>query len=93
MTKSELIDQLMDEYPHLRKSDIDKIVKLFFDQIIDALSKGDRIELRGFGTFSARKREARVARNPRNGEQVNVSAKFVPHFKAGKAMKAKLNAA
>ena len=90
MTKSELIAYL-DENPHLYQRDVEKIVTTVFDEITSALSRGDRVELRGFGAFSVKKRGPRVGRNPRTGEVVHVAAKSVPYFKTGKNLRAKLN--
>ena len=81
MTKSELIQILADRNPHLYLRDVEKIVDTVFDEITDALSRGDRVELRGFGAFSVKRREARVGRNPRTGESVNVPEKKLPFFK------------
>ncbi len=91
MTKSELIQKLADRNPHLFLRDIEKIVDTVFDEISDALVDGDRIELRGFGAFSIKHRDARVGRNPRTGETVNVDAKRLPFFKTGKALRERLN--
>ncbi|MEQ8731932.1 integration host factor subunit beta [Roseitalea porphyridii] len=91
MTKFELIARLAEANPHLFQRDVERIVSTIFDGISDALARGDRVELRGFGVFSARKREARVGRNPRTGEAVKVDSKFVPFFKAGKLLRDKLN--
>ena len=91
MTKSELIAQLAAENPHLRQPDVELIVATIFDEITAALARGDRVELRGFGAFSTRARDARTGRNPRTGEVVEVTAKRVPYFKPGKEMRARLN--
>ena len=91
MTKSELIAILAEKYDDLYYHDMEKIVNCFFDSISDALARGDRVELRGFGAFSVRHRKSRVGRNPRTGESVNVEAKNVPFFKMGKGMLARLN--
>lgn len=91
MTKSELIQRLADRNPHLYVRDVERIVNTIFDEITDALTAGDRVELRGFGAFSARQREARVGRNPRTGESVTVDAKQVPFFKCGKELRERLN--
>jgi integration host factor subunit beta len=91
MTKSELIAGLAASNPHLRPQDIERIVATIFDEIGEALSRGDRVELRGFGAFSARQREARTGRNPRTGETVPVSDKAVPYFKPGKELREKVN--
>ena len=92
MTKSELIARIAELNPHLYQSDAEKIVSTVFDEISAALVNGNRVELRGFGVFSVRSRNARAGRNPRTGEQVSVEAKNVPFFKAGKKLKDLLNA-
>ena len=86
MTKSELIQQLAGENPHLYLRDVERIVNTVFDEISDALSRGDRVEIRGFGAFSVKEREARTGRNPRTGEAVEVAEKKVPFFKTGKQL-------
>ncbi|NCT40122.1 MAG: integration host factor subunit beta [Alphaproteobacteria bacterium] len=91
MTKSELIQRLAERNPHLYLRDVEKIVETIFDEITDALAEGDRVELRGFGAFSVKHREARVGRNPRTGEAVQVEAKRLPFFKTGKALRERLN--
>jgi len=91
MTKSELIQKLADRNPHLFLRDIEKIVDTVFDEISETLVDGDRVELRGFGAFSIKHREARTGRNPRTGETVEVEAKRLPFFKTGKALRERLN--
>ena len=91
MIRSELIQKIADENPHLTQRDVERIVSTVFDQITDALSRGDRVELRGFGAFSVKKRDARMGRNPRTGEAVQVEAKHVPFFKTGKLLRDRLN--
>lgn len=91
MIKSELIQKIADENPHLYQRDVERIVGTVFDEIIDALADGKRVELRGFGAFSVKKRDARIGRNPRSGEQVEVDEKFVPFFKVGKLLRERLN--
>lgn len=91
MTKSQLIQRLAEENPHLYLRDIEKIVDCVFDTITDALVNDDRVELRGFGAFSVKHREARTGRNPRTGETVEVEAKRLPFFKTGKALRERLN--
>lgn len=91
MTKSELIAKLAAANPHLFQRDIERIVSTIFDEITDALANGDRVELRGFGAFSVKQRGARVGRNPRTGEAVQVSEKCIPYFKTGKQLRDKLN--
>ena len=91
MTKSELILRLSEQNPHLYQRDIEKIVTTIFDEISEALARGDRVELRGFGAFSVKKREARVGRDPRTGASVHVTQKFIPFFKTGKQLRERLN--
>ena len=91
MIKSELVLKLHEQNPHLYQRDIEHIVNAILNTIADALARGDRVELRGFGTFMVKKRPARAGRNPRTGEPVAVSEKAVPHFKTGKEMRQRLN--
>lgn len=91
MTKSELIQILAERNPHLYMRDVEKIVDTIFEEITKALVHGDRVELRGFGAFSVKEREARTGRNPRTGESVEVDAKRLPFFKTGKALRERLN--
>lgn len=91
MTKSELIARLAEKNPALYHRDIERIVNTIFDEITAALSRGDRVELRGFGAFSIKGRDARVGRNPRTGASVDVDAKVVPFFKTGKQLRDRLN--
>lgn len=91
MIRSELIQKIADENPHLYQRDVEKIVSTVFDQITGALASGNRVELRGFGAFSVKKRDGRVGRNPRTGEAVQVEEKHVPFFKAGKLLRDRLN--
>ncbi|GGF81500.1 integration host factor subunit beta [Paracoccus acridae] len=91
MTRSELIELLADENPHLFRRDVERIVDTVFDEIIEAMARGNRVELRGFGTFSVKKRDARNGRNPRTGEAVDVDQKHVPFFKTGKLLRDRLN--
>lgn len=91
MTKSELIALLAEKNPHLYQRDVERIVSTIFDEISTALARGDRVELRGFGAFSVKKRDARVGRNPRTGESVEVAEKAVPYFKTGKQLRDLLN--
>ena len=92
MTKSELIQRLAEANPHLYLRDVERIVTTIFDEITDALSQGDRVELRGFGAFSVKERGSRMGRNPRTGDAVDVPAKYIPYFKTGKQLREKLNA-
>ena len=91
MIKSELVQRLAERNPHLYLRDIEKIVNAILDEIASALARGDRVELRGFGAFSVKRREARVGRNPRTGVHVEVEEKVVPFFKTGKEMRERLN--
>ncbi|HMA51747.1 MAG TPA: integration host factor subunit beta [Magnetospirillaceae bacterium] len=91
MTKSELIARLAEANPHLYQRDVERIVTTIFDEIATALARGDRVELRGFGAFSVKRRDARQGRNPRTGEQVAVTEKAVPFFKTGKQLRERLN--
>ena len=91
MLRSELIARLCEEHSEMRPREVERIVDVVFDEITAALERGDRVELRGFGAFSVRKRDARVGRNPRTGETVSVTEKHVPFFKAGKELRARLN--
>lgn len=91
MTRSELIQRLAERNPHLYLRDVEKIVETIFEEITLALVEGDRVELRGFGAFSVKHREARTGRNPRTGESVHVQAKRLPFFKTGKALRDRLN--
>jgi integration host factor subunit beta len=91
MVKSELIARLAELNPHLYQRDIERIVSTIFEEISRALARGDRVELRGFGAYSVKRRAARQARNPRTGEAVHVSEKHVPFFKTGKELRQRLN--
>jgi integration host factor subunit beta len=91
MIKTELIKRIAAENPHLYQRDVERIVNTILDMITAALARGDRVELRGFGVFSAKDRPARTGRNPRTGAQVSVRQKRVPFFKTGKEMRERLN--
>jgi integration host factor subunit beta len=91
MTKSDLILRLAEKYPHLLQRDIERIVNTVLDEISNALARNSRVELRGFGAFSVKQREARQGRNPRTGDAVSVAEKFVPFFKTGKQLRDRLN--
>lgn len=91
MTKSELIAVLAEKNPNLYLRDLERIVDTVFNEIIGALANGDRVELRGFGAFSVKRRAARTARNPRTGASVTVGAKALPFFKCGKDLRDHLN--
>ena len=91
LNKSDLILKILESDSNLFKKDASKIVNVFFDTISEAISRGERVELRGFGVFDVKVREARIARNPKNGEAVAVPAKKVPFFRMGKDMKDRIN--
>ncbi|MFT4013531.1 MAG: integration host factor subunit beta [Paracoccus sp. (in: a-proteobacteria)] len=91
MIRSELIQKISEENPHLFQRDVERIVNTVFEEVIDAMARGDRVELRGFGAFSVKKRDARQGRNPRTGESVSVDEKHVPFFKTGKLLRERLN--
>ncbi len=91
MIKSELIQQIAEDNPHLYQRDVERIVSTLFEEMTAALARGDRVELRGFGAFSVKHRDARMGRNPRTGTAVPVPAKVVPFFKAGKDLRERMN--
>ena len=91
MNKSELIDKIAAQQSHLSARDVELAVKMLMEQMAETLAEGERIEIRGFGSFSLRHREARMGRNPRTGEAVLLPSKQVPHFKPGKALREGLN--
>lgn len=91
MIRSELVQKLCEAHPDLAPREVEAIVTTFFDEIVKRLAEGGRVELRGFGAFSTRARDARTGRNPRTGDTVSVDAKRVPYFKPGKEMRARLN--
>jgi integration host factor subunit beta len=91
MTRSELIAGLAEDNPHLTIGDVERIVAAFFDEMTEALARGERVELRGFGAFTVKHRNARAGRNPRTGETVDVAQKSVPFFKAGKELRERIN--
>ena len=91
MIKSELIQKIANANPHLFHRDIEKIVNVLFDEIVAAMARGDRVELRGFGAFTVKHRAPRTGRNPRTGTTVSVGEKFVPFFKTGKELRERLN--
>lgn len=91
MIRSELVQKLCEDHPDLTVKEIERVVSSFFDAIINQLQSGGRVELRGFGAFSTRDRDARKGRNPRTGDAVDVAAKRVPYFKPGKEMRERLN--
>jgi integration host factor subunit beta len=91
MIRSELLQALAKDNPELRADEVEQVVDIFFDEIAARLAEGGRVELRGFGAFSTRQREARTGRNPRSGDSVSVPAKRVPYFKPGKEIRERLN--
>ena len=91
MIKSELVQKLADENPNLFHRDVERIVSIVFGEIAESLARGERVELRGFGAFSVKQRDARAGRNPRTGETVEVEEKCVPFFKTGKLLRDRLN--
>jgi integration host factor subunit beta len=93
MTKSELIEILADKLSHLSAKDVEIAVKEILEMMAQTLSKGDRIEIRGFGSFSLHYRAPRVGRNPKTGDSVDLAGKYVPHFKPGKELRERVNAA
>jgi integration host factor subunit beta len=93
MTKSELVMRVAERHPHLYQRDVERIVSAIFEHISVALAEGDRVELRGFGAFSVKRREPRAGRNPRTGEKVDVAEKVIPLFKTGKQLRERINIA
>ena len=93
LIKSQLIQNITDQNPHLYIKDVERIVNTIFSEITKSLSEGRRVELRGFGAFSVQKRKERVGRNPRTGDAVKVSEKHIPRWKSGKELRIKLNSA
>ena len=93
MIRSELLQALSAENPDLRPEEVEQVIDIFFDEIAARLAEGGRVELRGFGTFSTRLRDARTGRNPRTGDPVDVPSKRVPYFKPGNEMRERLNTA
>ena len=91
MTKSELIEKMADKLSHLSAKDVEKSIKEILELMVQSLAKGDRIEIRGFGSFSLHYRAPRVGRNPKTGESVELSGKYVPHFKPGKELRERVN--
>ena len=91
LIKSQLVQNITDQNPHLYIKDVERIINSIFSEITKSLAEGRRVELRGFGAFSVQKRKERIGRNPRTGDAVNVSAKYIPRFKQGKELRIKLN--
>ena len=93
MIKSELVQRIAERNPHLYQRDVENVINAILDEIAEAMARGDRVELRGFGAFSVKRRNARVGRNPRTGTHVEVQEKSVPFFKTGKELRERLNTA
>ncbi|AYN94960.1 MULTISPECIES: integration host factor subunit beta [Pseudomonas] len=91
MTKSELIERIVSEQGQLSSRDVELAIKTMLEQMAQALSTGDRIEIRGFGSFSLHYRSPRTGRNPKTGESVTLDGKYVPHFKPGKELRDRVN--
>jgi len=91
MTKSDLIERLISKFGNLSTREVESAVKSVIDQMADTLAQGERIEIRGFGSFSLHYRAPRVGRNPKTGEQVDLEGKYVPHFKPGKELRERVN--
>ena len=91
MIKSELVQRISAQNPHLYQRDVENIVNAILGEVVAAMARGDRVELRGFGAFSVKKRDARQGRNPRTGAQVAVAPKAIPFFKTGKQLRERLN--
>ncbi|CAG9001572.1 MAG: Integration host factor subunit beta [Candidatus Celerinatantimonas neptuna] len=91
MTKSDLIERLSSKYIHLSAKDMELAIKEILEQMAASLQSGDRIEIRGFGSFSLHYRAPRIGRNPKTGEKVELSGKYVPHFKPGKELRDRVN--
>lgn len=91
MTKRDLIDEVNKRFPHLSRRDSEVIINAIFDSMVDALVQGDRIEIRGFGSFVVKQRRARQGRNPKSGALVSVAAKRVPFFKVGKELRLRVD--
>jgi len=91
MLRSDIVNKISEDNPHLFKTDVERIVSTIFDEIIEAMATGNRVELRGFGVFTPKEYAARIGRNPRNGESVEVEAKCLPRFKTGKPLLNRLN--
>lgn len=91
MTKSELVEKIMETNGFLNRKESELVVNIIFDSMASALKEGDKVEIRGFGSFTVREREAREARNPKNGEVVTIPAKKTPFFKTGKELRERVN--
>lgn len=91
VTKSDLIERLTEKQPQFTSKDVELIVKSLLEEMSETLEKGGRIEIRGFGSFSLHYRESRIGRNPKTGEKVDLTGKYVPHFKPGKELRERVN--
>ena len=91
MTKSKLVDLIKEQCPYLENKEVEKAINLFFSEVIAGLTSGQRVELRGFGSFSIKSRAPRVARNPRTGEKVELGSRLLPYFKPGKELNFLIN--
>ena len=91
MTKSELINLIIEQCPYLENKEVEKAIQLFFSEIVTGLTSGKRVELRGFGSFSIKNRPPRIARNPRTGEKIELGSRLLPHFKSGKELNILIN--
>ena len=91
MIRSELVQRMSEAHPHLKHRDVEDVVAVILDETVETLATGNRVELRGFGAFSVKRRPARIARNPKTGEKVPVGEKFVPAFRTGKFLHNNLN--
>lgn len=91
MKRSDLIKKISENYPYMSKKNIDQFLTIVIDSIVNALKDNNRVELRGFGTFSVRERGKSVVRNPKTGEKLNVDSKKIPFFKSGKQLKDLVN--
>ena len=91
MIKSELVQRIASQNPHLYQRDVENILNAILGEIVAAMARGDRVELRGFGAFSVKRRDARIGRNPRTGDSVQVAEKHIPFFKTGKQLRDRLN--
>ena len=91
MTKSELVNLIIEQCPYLENKEVEKAIQLFFSEIVTGLTSGKRVELRGFGSFSIKNRPPRIARNPRTGDKIELGSRLLPHFKSGKELNILIN--
>jgi integration host factor subunit beta len=92
MTKSQLIETIAGKVPHINRNDVEVVINNIFDNMVQSLKSGDRVEIRGLGSFIVKHRRAREGRNPKSGEKVSVPEKRIPFFKAGKELKIRVDA-